>query len=282
MINHEVKTKYTWGLDKLDKALSKPDNQELITIYAWWGTGKTEFTHFVARANADKWNKVCYISLEMPKHQLSLRYAVKRAGIKDYIDFQEKKYTRLQEDLIDKYYKEFIEYENIALTWEDKPYTLQDLISEDKEQVGLMTYYYDMGYRIFIIDNLWKIATSKSEWEAQWEITSQLQAWKNKYNCCVFLIHHTGKTKKWQESNMRGSQKIFDNSTKVIKLERDNDPEATPIEKARLEIHQEKNSVWGAYVETECYFDRGIYVEEFVWNLYKNKKVEKVVEDEVF
>jgi hypothetical protein len=36
----------------------------------------------------------------------------------------------------------------------------------------------------------------------------------------------------------------------------------------------------GNYEETECYFDRGVYVEEFVWNLYKNTKIE--IPDEVF
>lgn len=282
MIDHINKNKFTWGLKKLDKILSKPDLMELITIY--WGawTWKTEFTHFVARANADNWVKVCYISLEMPREQLALRYALKRAGIKEYIEYQDKKYTSHQWELIEQYYKEFINYPNIALVWEDRLYTVQELLSDNREQVWVMQEYYDMGYRMFIIDNLWKIQSAKNEWESQWEITSLLQSWKNKNKACVFLIHHTGKKQKGTEASMRWSQKIIDNSTRVIKLERDSDSEATPIERAKLEISQEKNSMRWSYDTTECYFDRGVYVEEFVWNLYKNKKVEKFVEDEVF
>ena len=63
---------------------------------------------------------------------------------------------------------------------------------------------------------------------------------------------------------MRGSQKIYDCATRVIKLERDNDPQASQDLKCQLKIAQEKHSMRGNYEETECYFDRGIYVEEFV------------------
>lgn len=278
MINHENKNKYTWGLQKLDRKLSKPDNMELITIYGGAGTGKTEFTHFVARANADNWIKVCYISLEMPREQLALRYALKRAGIKEYIDYQDKNYTESQGKLIDQYYKEFIEYKNVVLVWEDKQHTIQDLLSDNKENVWLMTQYYDMWCRLFIIDNLGKIQSWKNEWEAQGEITSALQSWKNKYKTCVFLIHHTGKKQKWVEANMRWSQKIIDNSTRVIRLERDSDTEATPIEKARLDILQEKNSMWGSYDATECYFDKWVYVDEFT-NIGK-KPIKKIITDD--
>ena len=279
MIDHINKNKFTRWLKKLDKKLSKPDYMELITVYGGAWTGKTEFTHFVARANADNWVKVCYISLEMPREQLALRYALKRAWIKEYIEYQDKKYTSHQWELIEQYYKEFIDYKDIALVWEDRTYTIQDLLSENKEQVWIMTQYYDMGYRMFIIDNLGKIQSAKNEWEAQGEITSLLQSWKNKYKACIFLIHHTGKKQKGTEASMRWSQKIIDNATRVIKLERDSDTNATPIERARLEITQEKNSMRGSYDTTECYFDRGIYVEEFVGNLYKSKKVQEVFDD---
>lgn len=274
VVDHINKTQYTWWLDKLNKALSRPDNAELITIYAWGGTGKTEFTHFVARANADAWVKVCYVSLEMPSRQLALRYAIKKAWIKAYIDYQDKKYTHHQGELIEKYYKEFIEYNNISLCGEDRQYTLQDLLSNNNDMVGTMQYHYDMWYRMFVVDNLGKIITNKNELEAQEYITSSLQDWKNKMNCCVMLIHHTSKNKKWESWGMRWSQKIFDNSTKVIKLERTmDDTECWQEELAKLTIKQEKNSMRGDYVETECYFDRGVYIEEYVGNAYKNKTI---------
>lgn len=276
-IDHERKTPYTRWLDKLDTRLSRPDLQELITIYAGAWTGKTEFTHFVARANADKWIPVCYISLEMPWDQLALRYAVKRAWIKQYIDYQDKKYTTQQWELIEQYYKEFKEYKNISLVGEEKEYTLYDLIGNMWYGEWLMGEYYAKWYKVFVIDNLWKIYSDKPEWDAQGSITSALQKWKNLYPTCVFLVHHTGKSKGW-EANMRGSQKIMDNSTKVIKLEREmGDTDAEAIDKARLTIKQEKNSIRWEYVETDCYFDRWVYAEEFVWS--ERKKKEYIHED---
>lgn len=275
-IDHTRKTKYTWGLNKLDNALSKPDIMELITVYGSAGTGKTEFTYFAARANADLWVKVLYLSLEMPAEQLATRYALKKAWIKSYIEYQDKKYTQHQGELIDQYYKEFIEYKNIAVVWDDRQYTIHDLVWE----WWLLQEYYDFWYRLFIIDNLGKILTSKNEWESQGEITSALQSRKNKMQVCIMLIHHTGKSKKWTEPDMRWSQKIIDNSTKVIKLARDSDPDAIPADKAKLMIRQEKNSMRWEYVETECYFDRWVYVEEFVGDLYKNKRLQKAIEED--
>lgn len=280
MVDHERKTPYTRWLAKLDNSLGKPDNQELITIYAGGGTGKTEFTYFVARANADSGIKVCYLSLEMPAEQMALRYAVKRAGIKKYIDFQEKRYTTHQGELIDKHYKEFMEYKNIKTIWWDNAYTIDQLLSDNPESVWIMQEYYDMWYRMFVIDNLGKIASDKQERDAQAEISSKLQTWKNKYNCLVFLIHHAGSSKK--EVRMRGSEKIQNCSTKVIRLQRDmSDPDAWPADRARLEIKLEKDSIWGDYVETECYFDRGVYIEEYVGNMYTSKKVLQSIVDSV-
>lgn len=279
-IDHEHKTPYTWWLEKLDTRLSRPDLQELITIYAGAWTGKTEFTHFVARANADKWIPVCYISLEMPWTQLALRYAVKRAGIKQFIDYQDKKYTIQQWEIIEKFYDEFIHYPNISLVGEEKEYTLHDLIGDMWYGEWLMGEYYAKWYKVFVIDNLGKIYSDKPERDAQGIVTSALQKRKNLYPTCVFLIHHTGKSRNG-EANMRGSQKIMDNSTKVVKLERDMwDPDADAITKAKLTIKMEKNSVWWEYVETECYFDRGVYVEEFVGTERKNKHVENVIESD--
>lgn len=265
MINHDRKTPYTRWLASLDKKLGKPDNSELMVVYWWAWTGKTEFTHFLARKNADNWVKICYISLEMPSHQLALRYALKKAGIKSFLEYQDKTYTPKQKELIDKYFKEFIEYENIFLVWEDREYSIQDLISEKIDMVGIMTQYYDMWCRLFVIDNLGKIQTNKNEWEAQGEISSKLQTWKNKYNCNVILIHHTGKSKNNDKASMRWSQKIMDNATRVIRLERDSDPDASLEDKLKLTIYQEKYSMWGNYEECECYFRKWDYVEKYFW-----------------
>lgn len=280
MVDHNRKTPYTRWLSKLDNALGRPDNQELITIYAGGGTGKTEFTYFVSRANADNGIKVCYLSLEMPAEQMALRYAVKRAGIKKYIDFQEKRYNQHQWELIDSYYKEFMEYKNIATFGGDTSYTIDELLSDNPASVWVMQTYYDMGYRMFVVDNLGKIASDKQERDAQADIANKLQTRKNKNNCLVLLIHHAGSNKK--EIRMRGSEKIQNCSTKVIRLCRDmSDPDASAADRARLEIKLEKDSIWGEYVETECYFSRGIYIEEYENHTIANKKIMQSIVDDV-
>ena len=68
---------------------------------------------------------------------------------------------------------------------------------------------------------------------------------------------------------MRGTDKIRDNTTRLIKLERDHDPDAIGADKARLTLTQEKDSMRGDFVQTECYFKSAEYVEE--WETEKKK-----------
>ena len=54
MINHKDATPFTWGLEKIDQALTKPDYGQLIVLSGYASVGKTEFTYFLARKNANK------------------------------------------------------------------------------------------------------------------------------------------------------------------------------------------------------------------------------------
>jgi len=86
MINYGNKTKFTWGIKSLDKRFGCPDIRELIVLFGFMSSGKTEFAYFAARANA-KENKVLYLSLELPEYEMKLRICRKKAGVSKY-DFQ--------------------------------------------------------------------------------------------------------------------------------------------------------------------------------------------------
>jgi len=79
-----TKTELTWWLDKLNKRFWLPDYKELIVLFWYMSSWKTEFSYFVARKNAEKWNPVCYISLELDEYSMKLRIARKRASINKY------------------------------------------------------------------------------------------------------------------------------------------------------------------------------------------------------
>jgi len=53
--------------------------------------------------------------------------------------------------------------------------------------------HYDMGCRLFIIDNLDKIIGDQNDNTRYQQISSDLQDFKNENNCCVMLIHHAKK-----------------------------------------------------------------------------------------
>lgn len=83
-INYDNGTKYTRGLKKIDQRFGMPSKRELIILFGYMSSGKTEFAYFVARKNAALGNKVLFISLELPEYDMKLRLARKRAGISKY------------------------------------------------------------------------------------------------------------------------------------------------------------------------------------------------------
>ena len=71
------KSPFTRGIDKANRAFGKPDNHDLITLFGYMSSGKTEFTYYVARKNVEQGIKVCYLSLELDKEAMITRIARK-------------------------------------------------------------------------------------------------------------------------------------------------------------------------------------------------------------
>lgn len=265
-INYE-QTPFTWGLDTLDKRFWKPGIRELIVLYGLSSAGKTEYSYFTARANAAKWNKVLYISLELPEYDMKLRICRKKAWVNKY-QFQTAEYTQVQKDLIEKSWNELKEQQFIKIiSPEDKTLAWIEKIINER---------YDDWYRMIIIDNLDKIIVQWTDENTRYQrITTFLQDYKNNHDACIILIHHAKKPDKNSFSRawlswMRGSQKIMDNATQLFEINRDLDPDIVDeTEKAKVEIIQMKDTFeWANWVEI-IYFYKWNYYDE-AW--YKEQK----------
>lgn len=267
-INYDNQTKFTWGINTLDKRFWCPDKRELIVLFWFMSSGKTEFAYYTARANA-KDNKILYLSLELPEYDMKLRICRKKAWVSKY-DFQKKNYTDKQKEIMEQSWKELEAQENIII------YSPEHKTLTEIEKALRLAY--DRWCRMFIIDNLDKILADGKEdenWRYQ-RITTFLQDFKNSMDACIILIHHAKKPdSKWISykkagiAGMRGSQKIMDNATQVFEIYRDLDPEDNDVlTKATVEIAQIKDTFEGANGIEKIYFHKGNYYDE---NWYKEQ-----------
>ena len=260
-INYK-KTPFTRGLTKIDKGFGKPDYNELIVLFWYFSSGKTEFTYFMARNNVRALQRVCYISLELPEYNMKLRIARKSAGIKKY-DFQIWNYNEEQKMIMEDTFQEINKLEHLYII---KP-PINDLQNIEKT----IRQYYDKWCRLFIIDNLDKIIWNEIDNVRYQQISSTLQDIKNENNICIVLIHHAKKPSsrqfQYQPAGMswsRGSQKILDNATQTIEIRRDLDPDLLDKkEKSRVYLYQYKDMAEGNNNCVEIYFHKWIYNEEY-------------------
>lgn len=254
-------TPFTWGVNSLDRAFWKPDYRELITLFWYMSAWKTEFTYFMARKNVENWQKVCYISLELPEYDMKLRVSRKWASVKK-IDFQNGNYSDTQKYAIEDTFQKLEDTKNLFLI---KPET-NDVWWIEKS----IREHYDLWCRLFIIDNLDKITWDDNDNTRYMKISSSLQDLKNESKICIILIHHSKKPQNRQVqylpagmSGIRWSQKVLDNSTQVIEIRRDLDPDITDkIEKSKVYFYQYKDTFeWGNWQAT-VYFHKWDYYEQ--------------------
>lgn len=234
-------------------------------------SGKTEMSYFTARANAKLWNKVLYISLELPEYDMKLRICRKRAWINKH-NFQTGNYSEQQKTIMEENWKLINEEQNIKIT-----------CPEDKSLLGIekeIRQWWDDWYRMFIVDNLDKITAIGTDENSRYQrITTFMQDFKNENDACIILIHHAKKPdakgviyKRAWLNGMRWSQKIMDNATQVFEIYRDLDPDIEDeFERAKVEIIQMKDTFeWANWVE-EIYFYKSDYYD---YESYKQKKYE--------
>lgn len=263
-INYK-QTPFTRWLKKIDKAFGKPDTPELIVLFGYASCWKTEFTYYMARQNVSNWEKICYISLELPEYDMKLRIARKSAGINKY-DFQTGNYSEQQKQIMETTFDEVDSLENL--------YIIKPNINDMAHIETTIRKWYDAGCRMFIIDNLDKIIGSENDNTRYQDISSSLQDLKNENNICIMLIHHakkpTSRDRQYEPAGMSGSrwsQKIMDNATQSIEIWRDLDPEQVdPKSRSRVYLYQYKDTAEWNNNATDIYFKSGIYTEEYTEN----------------
>lgn len=251
---------YTRWLDKIDNSMWKPDKRDLIVLFGYMSSWKTEFTYWMARKNIDNEIKVCYISLELPEYDMKLRIARKVAWIKR-IDFQNGRYSDHQKSIMEWMFRQLEEMEELRIVKPDQ--------CDMTTIMRTMRLAYDEWCRLFVVDNLDKIIGDANDNTRYQKISSYLQDFKNENNCCVILIHHAKKpmdkaqtyTPAWMWG-MRWSQKIMDNATQVIEIRRDLDPDIEESEKSKVTLFQYKNTFEGNNWFVELYFHKWEYHEQ--------------------
>lgn len=258
----KIKRTYTRGVQEMDNVFWKMADRDLVIATAGTNQWKTTFINFLANKNGEYWKGVVYFTIELSKEDIVQRYAFTRMWLsKD--QFNEWDYTQEQKE---KMIKIINSYEkNFDLIDFEKAPTIDELC------VTIIDMYKNKGKTLFIIDNLWNLETPwiASELEQQRYITSQLQQLKNNNDICIILIHHNNKFKKKESisdhsiSNIRGNQKIADNSNIIIELSRDYD-ELTWLN--LLKVSQHKDTQGG--VSGHCYLE---YIRwDFIYNPRKD------------
>lgn len=216
----------TWGNQYVDEAFGMLENDYCI-IASWTGEWKTLWSTWIASQNWLDWKKVAFVTIELTPAKIKRRYAMQCMWLTRY-ESQVKEYTHKEKDYLNKKYKEFDK--DFDLIWMKSP-----TITEIEEMIREL---HKDGYELVILDNMGKIsADGKNELEQQRKISSDLQDLKNELGISIILIHHfkkQGKTKSYSKDMLRGNQKVADDATLIITLERDLETNVTTLNLCKL------------------------------------------------
>jgi KaiC/GvpD/RAD55 family RecA-like ATPase len=214
IINYPI----SWWIKSLDEDLWWQPKWKYIMLYGWPSTWKTTLTLQVWIENTKIWNKVCYLSFEMPKKDFIVQNMRTRAWLKQVWVWESTTPTINQQQIM----KAFVE----SIKWMDiKWYIKQPSLKEFKDIMESLSFEH---YDEIIIDNLWMIWRwdNKDEMQLYWEISAFIKEYVDKTWTTVLILHHTNKWseasnwKRWFNS-FRWNWKIADDCDYVIQLQRE-------------------------------------------------------------
>ena len=212
----------------------------------------------MACKNARRGHKVLYISLEMEHDEILEDFARKYAGItiQEEYDYKipDKKVLMYQRrlgelDAINNLYFEGVRRGGSA-SWEG----ILKLINKYDEL--------DLVY----IDNLDLVEGNRgeSDIDRQKRIVKSIMNFTSKSRVPLVLIHHYRKSGQGTDKGMdelAGSGKISDGADRVLKISRNQNPDAEYPENIKSVLYLQKARGYSEAV-SELYFDRGTFVDE--------------------
>lgn len=255
-VKNDYKDRYTWGTNGLDNNLAIIKRGNFIIIGAKRGQGKTSFTFDMACKNALLGHKVLYISLEMEEEKIRQDFARKYSGISVGEEYHYA-IPQTKQDAYEKKIGEIKEIQNLYFRGMRRGKTVNW-----QSVVELINEFKDID--LIFIDNLDLIDDdSKTDTERQKNITKKIMGFTSEYQIPVILIHHHRKStgKDFNTDELAGSGKIGDNADIILKIERNNDPEATYPDKYMSRIVQQKSRGY-PLTSKIVYFVRGSFEDE--------------------
>lgn len=272
-----VKTPFTRWLSSLDKKFWRIWLHQLVVTIWESQSWKTEYTFFQARKNADRWNKVCYIWLEMDKKKMITRICLKTAWVTKQ-EWDDHTYSDKQRDIMNNKFNELKNYKNLEIIYMSKP-----TIDNIKDIIIEMHWKW---FEFFYIDNLWFIVWDMPEIELTALAIRELKDLTNNLPLSINLLHHFNKwgTKdrtwpRWMAS-IRSSWKIENDVDYVVQVRRDLDEDLPQEERKYVWIYLQKDRVWWEPSRCGIIFDRWNYIEHKEEITKKEIKQEKEKDEE--
>lgn len=208
---------FTWGIKELDESFWAIAYHRLIILAGDSWSWKTTFTMQQAIANANLWNKVAYMSLEMGEKLLIQQTARKRAGIsKNTKPWVKPIITQSQQDLYEKQLAYIQSIKNLDIRWYKK-ITKESFLNEVRDLAN--------KFDLIVIDNLWMIGRWEDELKFVPVITWELMQIRLEKQVTIIALHHLSK---WKEHDkrlrtaeaMRWSNKIKDDLDLLAMIEK--------------------------------------------------------------
>jgi len=246
---------YTWGTPILDKLFAPIERNHLIVLTAKAGSGKSTYTFDMAEKNTRLGKRVLYITLEMGVKKFIQLKAIRTAGITK-MQWRERNFTERQ---VDKY------VQTKARIYDNNKLIFGSFADSNMEQncENIAKMINTIGPDLVIIDNFNLISKipHEKDLDAENRISKFFMDYTNENETPVMLIHHTNKN-----GEMRGSQKIEDNSDIHIFMKREYDELATEEEKHATKLIIKKDRDWGDLLSNIIYFNSGSFDDTYMSN----------------